>query len=115
MKKVGIALAAALAALAMIAGIQLISAAFSYFELKDDLHDMSASLGPRIGLAAASSDQDLRNKVVEKAGEHGIELDPDQVMVSRTDHLYLRADYNVPLQFPGLSVLVHFSAASGSE
>lgn len=91
-------------------------------QLRDEMHDMSSQLGARIGLNPASSDDDFRNEILRKAGQHGIHLLPTQVIVLRkggpldpTAQIYLAADYTVPIRLPGISFPRHYQPESGPK
>lgn len=84
---------------------------------QDELQDMSAQLGTRIGLSPPSSDEELRNLVVRKAEEHGIPLDPKQVTVRSSgpgDHrvIYIAADYKMPVNLFVHLFSLHFTPKS---
>lgn len=114
MGKVKLILGFALMALAVMFVWQIAAAELANFELQDDLQDLAALTGARIGLAAPSTDDDLRGAVIRKAKAYEIELDPKQVMVQRTGTaeapvLYLAADYEVSVNLPGYSFTLHFT------
>jgi hypothetical protein len=48
------------------------------------LRDIAALSAARIGMAAPRSDDELRDAVIRKAGEHDISLAPRQVTVRRS-------------------------------
>jgi hypothetical protein len=50
-------------------------------ELESDLRDIASQAGARIGLETMSTDEELRSAVIHKAGEHNIQLQPEQVTV----------------------------------
>jgi len=57
---------------------QIASCEFNnYYLLKDDLQDVAAMGGSRIGMAAPQSDADLRDVVTYKASLHNIHLMPN--------------------------------------
>ncbi|MGC2477305.1 MAG: hypothetical protein WA485_23405 [Candidatus Sulfotelmatobacter sp.] len=105
-------------ALVMSTGWQLAACEFANYEFRDDLKDIAAMAGSRIGLLAQSSDDDLRDAIIRRAAGHDIHLGPDQIRVERSGTLenpkvFLVAKYRARVVFPGLSVIFHFSATSG--
>jgi hypothetical protein len=86
---------------------------------QDELHDLAAQAGARVGLLVPSSDEELRNAVIRRAAGHEIPLEPKQVTVRRTGIpespvLYLAVNYTVPVNLPGYSFKLHFSPSSTS-
>ena len=87
-------------------------------ELQDDLHDLAAQAGSRIGLSSPPhSDEELRNSIIRKAGKYDILLDPKQVTVKRsgTDQaptFFLAVDYTIPVHLPGYTYTLHFNPTS---
>ena len=78
---------------------------------------LSAQGGARIGLLSASSEEDLRNTVIRKAGNHDIVLKPSQVIVEKQGtpeypFVYIAADYKARVSLPGFSFELHFTPAS---
>ncbi len=96
---------------------QIASCELANLELKDELKDVAAMGGSRIGLLAKSSDDELRDAVVRRAAEHGIRLGTDQVFVERSgteDHpqVFLATRYQSRVTMPGFSIIFHFTATS---
>jgi len=83
---------------------------------QDELHDLAAQAGARIGLSGPTSDEEIRNAVIRNALRHDISLDPRQVTVRRGTQdapaLYLAVDYTVPVNLPGYSFSLHFTPTS---
>ena len=85
---------------------------------QEDLRDMGSQAGMHVGVAAASSDDDMNSAVIRKAKEYGIELAPSQVRVER--HIgyqnaitfHLAADYTVPVKLGLFSFSLHFNPSS---
>ena len=103
---------------ALVAGWQVVSCELANAAFQEDLQDLSAQGGTRIGLLSASSDEDIRNKVMQKANNHDILLQPTQITIERrgtpeVPFVYLAADYKarVNLLF-GFSFELHFTPAS---
>jgi hypothetical protein len=89
-------------------------------QLHEDLRDLAAQSGARIGLSAPSSDEDLRNTILREARQHGIELEPGEVTVQRTGTaeapvIYLAADYKVRINLLLFSYALHFTASSAKQ
>jgi len=118
MKTAKLILAFALIALAVIAGWQIASCELANFELADDLRDLAAQTGNRIGLTAPRTDDELRSAVIRKAKEHDIDLESKQVTVHRTGSPQapvIAADYNVRVNLPGYSFTLHFTPSSRNK
>jgi len=87
---------------------------------QDDLRDLSAQLGSRIGLSQASTEEELRNIVLRKAEQRQIHLDLSQLTVrssgpAETRVVYIAADYTVPVNLVVFTFNWHFNAASGPK
>ena len=120
MRKVKLILGVAVIAVALMAGGQIGLAEWTNLEFQDDLHDVSASLGQRIGMVAPQSDEEIRNLVIRKADRRGISLEPSQVTVQRSGSreapvIYLAVEYDVPVNLPGYSFSLHFSPSSAPK
>jgi hypothetical protein len=107
----------AVLALAVVAGWPIASCELANFELHEDMRDLAAQIGGRIGLTPWSTDEDLRSAVIRKAKEHEIQLEPGQVTVQRTGSheaptIYLAADYKVRVKLLGFSFTFHFTPSS---
>jgi hypothetical protein len=103
--------------LAAMAGWQIGSSELANVELLDDLHDMASKLDTRIGFSAPKSDDDYRNEVIRRADQHGIVLQPREVMVERhgsgeSETISLAVDYKVPVRVPGFAFALHFTPRS---
>jgi hypothetical protein len=117
MGKVKLILGLAVLALAVIAGWQIASCELANLELHEDLHDLAAQAGVRIGLVSSSTDDELRDAVIHKAKSHEIQLEPEQVTVERTGTatapvIVLMADYKVRVSLLGFSFTLHFHPSS---
>ena len=117
MGKVKLIVALALLVLIVSTIWQVASWEVAYIELQDDLIDIAALNSARIGLDAPSSDDDLRDTVVRKAKEHGIQLQPKQVTVVRSGtpeapRVSLAASYRVRVSLPGYTFTVPFKPTS---
>ena len=95
-------------------GWQVASSEIANAELQEDLRDLASQNAARLGLSSASTDDDFRTRVVEKASAHGIRLNPDQVTVQRTGTedapaVNLAVDYAATIGFSGLGFALHFN------
>ena len=103
--------------LAAMTGWQAASWELANIQLKEELQDMGSMAGAHVGVVAPLSDEDTVRAVIHKAGEHGIELDPDEVTVQHigsgeTATMHLAADYRVPVRLIFFSFKLHFTASS---
>ena len=117
MGKVKLILALAVFALAGFAGWRIGSCELANIELREDMRDLAAQVGSRIGLTPQSTDEDFRRAVIRKAEEHEIQLEPEQVTVQRTGTdegpiIYLAADYKVRVKLLGFLFTFHFTPSS---
>jgi hypothetical protein len=86
--------------------------------LKDDLQDLSAQVGTKIGLSPVTSDAELRAMVVRRAEDYNIKLKPEQVSVQRTgsgdrEVIHLAVDYRARVHLLTYSFTLHFTPMSG--
>ena len=79
MGKVKTILGCALFALLASTGWQIGACELANYELQDELKDLASLNSARIGLAAPSSDDDLREAVIGKARAHDIALEPGKL------------------------------------
>ena len=117
MGKAKLILALAVLVLTVVAGWRIASCELANFELHEDMRDLAAQVGSRIGLTPQSTDEDFRRAVIRKAEEHEIQLEPGQVTVQRTGSyeapiIYLAADYKVRVKLLGFSFTFHFTPSS---
>ena len=120
MGKVKIILGCALFALLASTGWQIGACELANYELQDELKDLASLNSARIGLAAPSSDDDLREAVIGKARAHDIALEPDQVNVERSGTaeasvVYLAVHYKARVVLPGYSLTLYFAPTSRSK
>jgi hypothetical protein len=120
MKRIKVVLGLAAFYLLFSAGWQIGACELANIELKDDMQEMVTQLGLRNGSSDVASDEDLRDTVLRKAGQYGIALLPNQVMVLRDGYgtnaiLYFEADYSVPIVLPGFSFVMYFNPSSGKK
>lgn len=98
-------------------GWQIASMEFDNYLLKDDLKDVAAMGGARIGLDRPESDDDLRAAVIHRAAEHHMRLVPDQIVVRRSGTkdnpiVFLAAKYQARVWIPGFALVFHYTATS---
>jgi hypothetical protein len=103
--------------LAVMMGWQVASWELADIQFQDELQDMGSMAGAHIGVVVPLSDEEVVRAVIHKAGEHGIELDPDQVTVQHIGSgekstMYLAADYRVPVKVLFFSFKLHFTPSS---
>jgi hypothetical protein len=96
---------------------QVASCELANAALHDDLRDIAAQVGARIGLVPLSSDDQLRDAVIHAASKHDIHLEPSQIIVERsgpadTPTIYLAADYKLGVWVPGYSFTLHFNPST---
>jgi hypothetical protein len=120
MKKIKIILGLAAFYLLFSAAWQIGACELANIELKDDMQEMLTQLGQRNGGSDVPSDEDFRDTILRKAGQYGIALLPDQVMVlhdgyGRNGILYFEADYSVPIVLPGFSYVMYFNPSTGKK
>jgi len=104
---------------AVIAGWNVAACFVANAELKSDMQDLAAQNPVRIGLAAPPTEQELRDSVIARAKEHGIELAPQQVRVDlvitpETLSVTLEADYEARVNLLVYSFALRFTP-SGSR
>lgn len=101
---------------AVMAGWEILEPEITNIVFQDELHDLAAQAGTRIGLVGPNSDEEICNVVIRNALRHDISLDPRQVTVRRGTQdapaLYLAVDYTVPVNLPGYSFTLHFTPSS---
>jgi hypothetical protein len=120
MKRIKVVLGLAAFYLLFSAGWQIGACELANIELKDDMQQMVTQLGLHNGSSDVASDEDLRDTVMRMAGQYGIELLPNQVMVLRDGYgknaiPYFEADYSVPIVLPGFSFVMYFNPSSGRK
>lgn len=115
MRKVKILVGLAILVLAASAGWQMFSAFYGNLELGEDLQDISANIGARVGLSAPSSEDELRSFIIKKAKGRDIHLEPNEVTVNiagegKNAVISLAADYQVKINMFVYSFPMHFHA-----
>lgn len=93
---------------------QIGSCELANYELQDDMKDLSAQMGARIGLVQASSESDIEQAVVRKADKYGIQLSPYQVTVdhygpAEAPEIHIRAEFEATVNLLIYSFNLHFT------
>lgn len=96
---------------------QVGAAEVANLNFQEDIRDLAAQAGTHVGVVIPRSDEQVMQVVIQKAGEHGIELTPEQVTVRRAstgEHStwYLAVDYTVPINLGVTSFHMHFAPTS---
>jgi len=117
MSKARIIITVALLALLVAFGWQVGACYVANLQLQDDLQDLAAQVGTRIGLDPVKSDEDLRASIIRKAESHDIVLRSDQITVRHTGSgddavTYLSADYTARVNLLRYSFNLHFTPSS---
>lgn len=97
-------------------GFQIIPPELTNYSFQDDLKNI-AMVG---GANPHQTDQELIDSVLKKAQEHQIALAPEQVTIQRigtpgSPAVYVAAEYNVSVNLPGYSFVLHFNPSSGNR
>jgi hypothetical protein len=117
--KVKVILGLAVLALTVSTVWQIAACELANYEFKDELKDVASLNGAKIGLLAEQTDDELRATVIHKAADHDIVVEPDQILVRRSGteenrKIVLVAKYQSRIWIPGLYLVFHFTATSGS-
>jgi hypothetical protein len=96
---------------------QIVVAGYTSMVFQDDLRELTVQLCSHLGLAALTSEEELREDVIHKASEHGIRLDPKQLTVRISGPLghrdeYVAVRYTMPVNLVVGSFNLHFAASS---
>src|SRR5580704_539001 len=113
MKNLVIILGSVLISLGGFAGWQFVSCYVADSELQGDMQDLAVQSPFRIGLSEVATEEQLRDAVITKAKDHGIQLGPEQVTVQRTFtpaalSVSLAADYEARVNLLIESFNIHF-------
>lgn len=117
MQRVKIILGIAVLVLLVTTTWQVAGAYYGNAELNEDLRDIAADIGTRVGLSQPPSDDDLHRYVIEKAAVHDIQLQPNQITVKvtgegRTAVISLAVDYTSRINLFVYSFNLHFTASN---
>jgi hypothetical protein len=98
------------------AGFQILPPEMNNYSFQDDLRNL-AMMG---GANPHTTDQELLDQAIKKAQEHQITLAPENVTVQRigtpgAPAVYVAAEYSVPVNLPGYSLILHFNPSSGNR
>jgi len=120
MRNLTITLGVAALLLVLVTGWQVGACELANVEFQDDMQDIASQVGTRIGLAQMTKDEELRDAVIRKAKEYGIELDPNQVTVQHSGSgvsatVSLSAEYSALIKLPGLTFRLHLTPSTGSK
>ena len=120
LRKLSLIVVTAVLAAAALGGWKAGTSQIENMQFQDDLHDLSTQVGLGANYRSPHSDEDFREAVVRKAQEHGIDLNPDQVIVRRDGSgmattMYLAADYTVAVKVPGRMFYLHFTPNSAKQ
>ena len=117
MSKLKIIIPLAVFAIIVVAGWRVASCYVANAQLQDDLQDLAAQVGTKIGLDRVKTDDDLRAAIIRKADSYDISLRPEQITVSHTGSgplsaTFLSVDYTARVNLVVYSVTLHFTASS---
>ena len=106
-----------LAVLAIAALWPVTASEIGNIELQEDLKDLAAQAGTRVGFQTPKSDAQFREAVVEAAARYGIALEQASVTVERNGEtesqtVHLAAEYARPIRIVGIPLSMHFTARS---
>lgn len=96
---------------------QIGAAEVANLNFQEDIRNLAAQAGTHVGFVAPRSEEQETQAVIQKAGDHGIQLAPEQVTVQSAHNgeqstWYLKADYSVPIDLGITSFRLHFTPAS---
>ncbi|MFZ0739485.1 MAG: hypothetical protein WA002_05180 [Candidatus Acidiferrales bacterium] len=116
-EKKAIILGTVVLSIAAIIGWQIGSSYIANSELQYDMNYLAAQSRARVGLEPLRTEEELRNDVIDKANEHGIHLDPQQVSVQREIKplewtIFVAADYEARVNLLVFSFTLHFNPSS---
>jgi hypothetical protein len=117
MKKAAIILGLAVLLLAAFTAWQITACYVANSELRSDLKDLAVQNGARIGWVSFPTEEELRDAVIARAKDHGIQLAPEQVTVHRSLtprmlDISLAADYEARVNLLVFSYTIHFTPSS---
>ncbi|MGA9801921.1 MAG: hypothetical protein WBQ46_01610 [Terriglobales bacterium] len=111
-----VVIAALVVAVVTVVG-EVVVAEYTSMLFQDDMRDITAQLGNRVGLSAPTSEEELRENVIRKANGHEIPLDPKQVTAQISGPpghrvIYIAAAYTVPVNLLVHLFSLHFTPTS---
>jgi hypothetical protein len=103
--------------LAGITGWQVAACHVANSELQSDMKDLAVQNRFRIGMTSLPTEEELRDSVIAKAKDYGIQLEPQQVTVHETVSgedlsISLAADYEAHVNLLVCSFPLHFTPSS---
>lgn len=129
MRKRALILAVVVVLAVFVAGWQIGVVYAQSYEFSSDLRDLAVQNNARTGLVPIATEDELKAAVMASARQHDIQLSPDHLTVRRTLtpgtfapngsletpsnlDISIAADYDAPVNLPGLSFNIHFAPAS---
>jgi hypothetical protein len=117
MRKTLIILGFALLVLTAFAAWQVAACYVANAELQSDMNDLAVQNSARIGLSQIDNEEELRDAVVSRAKDDGIQLEREQVTVQRTLTskmlgIALKADYAARVNLLFFSFIIRFAPSS---
>jgi len=117
MRKAAIILGSVVLLVAAFAAWQITACYVANSELHSDMKDLAVQNGARIGLHPFSTEEELRDAVIARAKEHGIQLAPEQVtahreLTAKMLEIRLAADYDARVNLGGFTYTIHFTPSS---
>ena len=96
-------------------GIKFLPPFFSNYQFEDFIKEEALH-----STYSTRSEEDIRDAVIKHAHDYDIDLTPKQVKVSRTGingsgTLTIEADYSVPVNLPGYSMVLDFHPTSNNK
>jgi len=120
--KIKVLLSLAVVALIVAAAWQIGGAEIANLNLREDIRDVAAQTGTHIGYQAPMNEDQVAQLLIQKAGDRGITLTPEQITVRRKpldsgffrgqSTWYVAADYSVPVNLGFTTIRLHFTPSS---
>lgn len=116
--KIKVLLCLAVLALIVATAWQIGGAEIAYLNFREELRDVAAQAGTHVGYQNPMNEDQVKQLLIQKAGDHGITLAPEQITVERLQTRpdlsiwYLAADYTVPVNLGFTTIQLHFTPAS---
>jgi hypothetical protein len=116
-KRILILIAVAALGLAAVTGWQIAEHVLRNDDLRNDVQHFSSQWGPRAGYEGPNTEADVRTAVVREAKWHGIQLQPEEVKVTRVGHgdefsMHIEVAYQERINLLLFSFPLHLTAAS---
>jgi len=102
---------------AVAAGWQIAEHKLRNDELRNDVQHFSSQWGARAGYESPNTAEDVRDAVIREAKWHGIQLQPDEVTVTRVGHgdefgIHIEVNYQERVNLLLFSFPLHLHASS---